>query len=153
MIINHPINVEHLPKVGPVSPAQGEHSRQILGELGMTDKEIETLAKDGAVVSRLHRIKRANGRYGYYFECLPGIPEHLLRMQRRLSPLPMTIETGSVAELFNGKDLDAWTVKIAGQPVGQDKYQTLESKTGFYRSATTMTVLPINSAIFFLNSP
>jgi crotonobetainyl-CoA:carnitine CoA-transferase CaiB-like acyl-CoA transferase len=42
--------VEHLPKVGPVrAPAQGEHSRQILGELGMTDKEIETLVNDGAV--------------------------------------------------------------------------------------------------------
>ena len=52
MIINHPINVEHLPKVGPVrAPAQGEHSRQILGELGMTDKEIETLVNDGAVVA------------------------------------------------------------------------------------------------------
>jgi crotonobetainyl-CoA:carnitine CoA-transferase CaiB-like acyl-CoA transferase len=52
MIINHPINVEHLPKVGPVrAPAQGEHSRQILGELGMTDIEIETLLSDGAVIA------------------------------------------------------------------------------------------------------
>ena len=52
MIINHPINVEHLPKVGPIrAPAQGEHSRQILGELGMTKQEIETLLSDGAVVA------------------------------------------------------------------------------------------------------
>ena len=52
LIINHPINVAHLPKVGPVrAPAQGEHSRQILGELGMTDVEIESLLSDGAVIA------------------------------------------------------------------------------------------------------
>ena len=51
MIINHPINVEHLPKVGPVrAPAQGEHSRQILAELGMTDDQINILLDNGTVV-------------------------------------------------------------------------------------------------------
>ena len=51
LIINHPINVEHLPKVGPVrAPAQGEHSRQILAELGMTDDQINTLLDNGTVV-------------------------------------------------------------------------------------------------------
>ena len=51
LIINHPINVEHLPKVGPIrAPAQGEHSRQVLAELGMTDEQINTLLDSGAVV-------------------------------------------------------------------------------------------------------
>ena len=36
-------------------------------------------------------------------------------------------------ELFNGKDLDAWTVKIAGQPVGQDKYQTFRVEDGLLK--------------------
>ena len=36
-------------------------------------------------------------------------------------------------ELFNGKDLDAWTVKITGQPVGQDKYQTFRVEDGLLK--------------------
>ena len=51
-IINHPINAEHLKKVGPVrAPALGEHSMQILADLGMTDAQIEQLHNDGVVVS------------------------------------------------------------------------------------------------------
>ena len=33
-------------------------------------------------------------------------------------------------ELFNGKDLSDWTVKITGQPLGQDKYQTFRISNG-----------------------
>jgi formyl-CoA transferase len=52
LIINHPINAKHLKKVGPVrAPALGEHSKQILADLGMTDAEIEQLHNDGVVVS------------------------------------------------------------------------------------------------------
>jgi crotonobetainyl-CoA:carnitine CoA-transferase CaiB-like acyl-CoA transferase len=41
-----------LKKVGPVrAPALGEHSKQILADLGMTDAEIEQLHNDGVVVS------------------------------------------------------------------------------------------------------
>ena len=41
LLINHPINVEHL-KAGPVrAPALGEHSKQILSELGVVEVEID----------------------------------------------------------------------------------------------------------------
>ena len=33
-------------------------------------------------------------------------------------------------ELFNGKDLSDWTVKVTGQPLGQDKYQTFRVSNG-----------------------
>lgn len=52
LLINHPINVEHLNKVGPVrAPALGEHSKQILSELGVAEAEIDELLNDGVVVS------------------------------------------------------------------------------------------------------
>ena len=33
-------------------------------------------------------------------------------------------------ELFNGEDLNDWTVKITGQPLGQDKHQTFRVSNG-----------------------
>ena len=52
VLINHPINVDHLNKVGPVrAPSLGEHSKQILSELGMAEAEVDELLSDGVVVS------------------------------------------------------------------------------------------------------
>ena len=52
VLINHPINVDHLNKVGPVrAPSLGEHSKQILSELGVAEAEIDELLSDGVVVS------------------------------------------------------------------------------------------------------
>ena len=72
---------------------------KFLGELGMTDKEIENLSQRRRGGGwRSYRIKRANGRYGYYFECLPGISEHLLRMRAAPSiAFADDHRTGSVA--------------------------------------------------------
>ena len=36
-------------------------------------------------------------------------------------------------ELFNGKDLNDWTVKIAGQAAGEDKYQTFRVENGLIK--------------------
>ena len=33
-------------------------------------------------------------------------------------------------ELFNGEDLNDWTVKITGQPLGQDKHRTFRVSNG-----------------------
>ena len=52
VLINHPINVDHLNKVGPVrAPSLGEHSKQILSELGVAESEIDELLNDGVVVT------------------------------------------------------------------------------------------------------
>ena len=52
VLINHPINVDHLNKVGPVrAPSLGEHSKQILSELGVAKAEVDELLSDGVVVS------------------------------------------------------------------------------------------------------
>ena len=52
VLINHPINVDHLNKVGPVrAPSLGEHSKQILSELGVAEAEVDELLSDGVVVS------------------------------------------------------------------------------------------------------
>ena len=36
-------------------------------------------------------------------------------------------------ELFNGKDLDDWTVKITGQPFGEDEHQTFRVENGLLK--------------------
>ena len=52
VLINHPVNVDHLNKVGPVrAPSLGEHSKQILSELGVAEAEVDELLSDGVVVS------------------------------------------------------------------------------------------------------
>lgn len=52
VLVNHPINVDHLNKVGPVrAPSLGEHSKQILSELGVAEAEVDELLSDGVVVS------------------------------------------------------------------------------------------------------
>ena len=52
VLINHPINVDHLNKVGPVrAPSLGEHSKQILSELGVAEADVDELLSDGVVVS------------------------------------------------------------------------------------------------------
>ena len=43
-IINHPVKVTSVAQVGPRrAPALGEHSREILGELGYSPEEIDAL--------------------------------------------------------------------------------------------------------------
>ncbi len=50
LIINHPVKVDGVKQVGPLrAPEIGEHSRQILLELGYMDEEIRALREEGAV--------------------------------------------------------------------------------------------------------
>ena len=42
-------------------------------------------------------------------------------------------DTQSWQELFNGKDLSDWTVKITGQPFGKDKRQTFRVEDGLLK--------------------
>ena len=49
-IVNHPINVEGLARVGPThAPEVGEHTAEVLGEMGFSAAEIEALRAAGAV--------------------------------------------------------------------------------------------------------
>ena len=50
LIINHPINVSDLPQVGPKrAPDLGEHSAQILENLGYSETEITALKDNGTI--------------------------------------------------------------------------------------------------------
>lgn len=52
LVINHPVNAEHLQKTGAKrAPALGEHSKEILAELGMSDAAIDQLLHKGVIVS------------------------------------------------------------------------------------------------------
>lgn len=52
LVINHPVNAEHLQKAGAKrAPALGEHSKEILAELGMSDTAIDQLLHKGVIVS------------------------------------------------------------------------------------------------------
>ena len=49
LIVNHPINVDGLARVGPThAPEVGEHTAEVLGELGFSAAEIEALRTSGA---------------------------------------------------------------------------------------------------------
>jgi hypothetical protein len=41
-----------------------------------------------------------------------------------------SVETGEWIQLFNGKDLDGWTIKIAKHPLGQNFNNTFRAKDG-----------------------
>lgn len=49
-LVDHPLNQEGLPRK-PLSraPELGEHSREVLAELGLSDAEIDQLADDGVI--------------------------------------------------------------------------------------------------------
>ncbi|MDA1302572.1 MAG: CaiB/BaiF CoA-transferase family protein [Proteobacteria bacterium] len=50
LIINHPIQISNVPKVGPIcAPALGEHNEEILSELGFDEEEIKALQALGVV--------------------------------------------------------------------------------------------------------
>ncbi|MDA0791856.1 MAG: CaiB/BaiF CoA-transferase family protein [Proteobacteria bacterium] len=50
LIINHPIQISNVPKVGPIcAPALGEHNEEILSELGFDEEEIKVLQALGVV--------------------------------------------------------------------------------------------------------
>ena len=44
-----------------------------------------------------------------------------------------TLSTSEWKPLFNGKDLTGWTPKIAGQPLGEDPYETVRVEDGMIR--------------------
>lgn len=49
-VINHPVKIDQIRQVGPTrAPELGEHSQQILGELGFDAQQIETLRKAGVI--------------------------------------------------------------------------------------------------------
>ena len=49
-VINHPVRVEGVEEVGPIRPPEvGEHTDEILAELGFDEERIEQLRGDGAV--------------------------------------------------------------------------------------------------------
>ena len=49
-IINHPVKVDNVAQVGPKrAPDLGEHSEEILHELGYAQKEIQRLRDDGVI--------------------------------------------------------------------------------------------------------
>lgn len=49
-IINHPVNVDGLGRAGPRhAPGIGEHSREVLAELGYSEAAIDQLAADGVI--------------------------------------------------------------------------------------------------------
>ena len=49
-IVNHPINIDGLAQVGPThAPEVGEHTAEVLGELGFSADEIEALRASGAI--------------------------------------------------------------------------------------------------------
>lgn len=52
LIINHPIQISNIPKVGPIcAPALGEHNAEILAELGFDAEEIKQLQATRVVTS------------------------------------------------------------------------------------------------------
>ena len=53
-----------------------------------------------------------------------------------LSPSVLANDHGNKSEwleLFNGRNLDQWTAKITGQPLGQDRYQTFSVSDGLLK--------------------
>ena len=49
-VINHPVRLEGVEEVGPVRPPElGEHTDEILGELGLDAERIAGLRRDGAI--------------------------------------------------------------------------------------------------------
>lgn len=52
LIINHPIQISNVPKVGPqCAPGLGEHNVEILTELGFSGEEIDRLMKSGVTTN------------------------------------------------------------------------------------------------------
>ena len=50
MILNHPVKVQGVAQVGPKrAPDLGEHTDEILGELGFSASAIESLRDKGAI--------------------------------------------------------------------------------------------------------
>jgi formyl-CoA transferase len=50
LIVNHPLNIDGLARVGPTrAPEVGEHTAQVLGELGYSAKEVADLRARGAL--------------------------------------------------------------------------------------------------------
>jgi hypothetical protein len=51
----------------------------------------------------------------------------------KTAPVPFTAPAGNWVSLFNGKDLDGWTVKIAGHDVGDNYRDTFRVEDGLLK--------------------
>jgi formyl-CoA transferase len=50
LIVEHPIQISNVPKVGPTcAPGLGEHTSEVLADLGYTAEEITGLRKGGVI--------------------------------------------------------------------------------------------------------
>ena len=50
LLVNHPVNVTSVPQVGPRrAPELGEHTREVLRELGYDEEAIQAMAEDGVI--------------------------------------------------------------------------------------------------------